>query len=1358
MSEGSSMSTFKPVDASRLSFIGTPSFDPGPYLDRLSRRIFEDPLKERLDPAECRGRPPRLRVHCSRTEKIRLFDLLDASNRLALFEAHEVTPDFGSGLFSVVKDMGRDRLILDSRGANLLETPPGRWIRSLASAESLTKLCLEPWEKLWMSGNDLRDFYYVFKVSRSRSRRNILVGSVHPQEVSHLHCFKPHHGHTRQLFGSLASLAMGDCQAVELAQSCHLSMGLQHQVLSEASLLTMVKPVPRSDTMMGIVIDDFITLTKAPMDAGSEQVGLSPGAMAASKMQEVYKQVGLIPHEQKAFRDEEAATFWGADLDGAAGLLRGSLKRAIPLAGILFKMAELGITTGNLMQIVVGSLISLFLYRRRLLALLDPLFECYRSVNSRAIVTMSGEARSTLLLCGMLLPLAVTNLRAATPRTIAASDASGWGEAAVESPIPKAFGKEMVRHSLRKSVWTKLLAPADAWMKSHDLLGADQELPGEEVYRSNPLFELCAEAPEYKLLFATAKKGNRHINIGELRSAFRVEKLLGERTPSSRLLLGADSQVALGTLIKGRATSRALNQELCRSLPWMLGFDVYLECLYFHTKINRGDDPTRGRDIRAATRSWPDWIHELETGDFKGFDRWLREHGLDDTSIAGLPPFSELLGGKRDGKLDEFKARRVQGGNLVQGADPSGPAGSPGFPVDGACQSDRCCPEIGGPCEPGGSVGSAELLPGDPGPCKGSSRFPDQTGGAGPSRGSSIPVLSDEVERETGPVSGSSKLSKAARDALEKFLKDMFVLPGGTVWPPTRPGFLDVFSGERGVALALVKKGHWSLCVDLAHGPNEDVMDPVLQNQLELLVGLGVFYGAGGGPVCTSFSTAITPPVRSTAAPYGLETVSDKMRVKIEEGNRMAIWFFSFLEYCLERKLRIWMENPATSFMFRLPEWQSLLQRWPSVQAWLVDYCRYGTRWRKRTKFYTDGPLGGRRDLCRCGKPHQLLRGRSAMHKKSWTAVAQPYPLGICEELAVNLLAGLQNGVEKPRAGRPSDAAFAGKGRIGEASNPGPRRAAGSRSGYLDDVALVEPKTLAIQTRVWNDFADWLNSQLSAAAVESVMKHFGLLAQVLKEYGCHLYGEGRSLFVYRHLVVYTQQSFVGAKPYLQSCWDLITKWEIVEPSTHRVPIPEAVAKAIISCAILWGWRQFASVVGISFFGISRPGEPLKAERRHLILPSDLLQEDCRTAFVRIENPKSRRRGLGKVQHLCIEMPSFVKFLEKVYYGFDRHEPLLRCSASAFRRRWDAIISALLIPPTAQLTPGGLRGGGCVSSFQRGTGIPLLLWRMRLRQQQTLENYLQEAVAESVLPGLPSSTRDRIAALASLFEVLLTMRP
>lgn len=77
-------------------------------------------------------------------------------------------------------------------------------------------------------------------------------------------------------------------------------------------------------------------------------------------------------------------------------------------------------------------------------------------------------------------------------------------------------------------------------------------------------------------------------------------------------------------------------------------------------------------------------------------------------------------------------------------------------------------------------------------------------------------------------------LSKAAIAALAEFPQDMFVLPCGETWPPQKPGFLDVFSGERGVAAALARRGHWSLCVDLAHGPGEDVMDPKLQRRLKL--------------------------------------------------------------------------------------------------------------------------------------------------------------------------------------------------------------------------------------------------------------------------------------------------------------------------------------------------------------------------------------------------------------------------------------------------------------------------------------------------------------------------------------------
>lgn len=137
------LTTFKPVDPSRLSFVGKPVFDPSPFLDSKSRAVFNNPLSERVPPELYNGVVPRVRVHCSAGEKVKLFELLDASDRLGVHLASEVTPSFGSGLFSVEKDLQRDRLILDSRGANALEVPILRWVRGLAAGECLTRLTLD---------------------------------------------------------------------------------------------------------------------------------------------------------------------------------------------------------------------------------------------------------------------------------------------------------------------------------------------------------------------------------------------------------------------------------------------------------------------------------------------------------------------------------------------------------------------------------------------------------------------------------------------------------------------------------------------------------------------------------------------------------------------------------------------------------------------------------------------------------------------------------------------------------------------------------------------------------------------------------------------------------------------------------------------------------------------------------------------------------------------------------------------------------------------------------------------------------------------------------------------------------------
>ena len=184
---------------------------------------------------------------------------------------------------------------------------------------------------------------------------------------------------------------------------------------------------------------------------------------------------------------------------------------------------------------------------------------------------------------------------------------------------------------------------------------------------------------------------------------------------------------------------------------------------------------------------------------------------------------------------------------------------------------------------------------------------------------------------------------------------------------------------ERGVAKALaVKHGVWSLCFDLEHSPSEDLSQRELRRRIVECLEEGCFCGLGGG----------------------LPSLEGTMKAKVDAGNESARWMFSLLERGLELELVVWLENP-----FNLREWVKLIERWPEVKCWLVDYCRYGTLWRKRRRFYLNVAEAEQKTLCSGGHTHQLLRGRSKVHKTNWTRVAQAYPAGVCKVLAGLLVA-----------------------------------------------------------------------------------------------------------------------------------------------------------------------------------------------------------------------------------------------------------------------------------------------------------------------------------------------------------------
>ena len=1306
-------STFKSLEPDRLQFVGFPLFDPLPYLDEESAAVYAEPLRMRRDPSEWKFAIPRVRMHCKPGDKIRLFELLDKSERLSLFPAREVDGRFASGMFAVVKSEERDRLIMDSRPANVLERPLKRWIRSLGSCEALGRLFLPPGTELRAFGSDLRDFYHLFQVGEERARRNILCGAVSPKDVCHLKCFREEFFAERDLFGALCTLAMGDAQAVSLAQTCHLSLALCCGAASPSNLLTLSGPVPREREMVGIIIDDFISLSIHEVGAPLP----TPARSLRDRMERKYKEVKLISHPDTSFSDEVTCSFWGCDLDGKQGLIRGTLKRAIPLASLVLDIVRLGYSSVDLLQTIGGSLLSFYLFRRRMLCLMDLIFQATVGREKNEVLEMSGGLKSELFCLAFLLPLACTDLRALPRGRVFASDASNWGEASVVADLPGAISEELVRHSLRKGTWSRLLPAGLAWERSHGLLEVDQELPSNEIcYTMNPLWETLAKCLSFRIFHKRRSKTVRRINVGELRSFLAAEKKAGIDSPGSRDLFGLDSQVCLGALLKGRSASPALNQEMERNLSDVLGLGLYSEFMYFSSKSNPSDDPTRGVPLRKACWNFPSWWEPLSRREFEGFDAWLRKEGLDSHTLSELPEFDELLGSIAQGEPD--------GGNSAA----------------------SCC------------LGDGALASGHP---PTSFQF---------SEGGFFERVQETIEQESDKLCERSRACffgkfgpLGARESSEVFkMLEEWTSSGQLKRSDLgdenelidRPGYLDLFSGIKGVAKWMQKLTPlWTVTFELEDGPNQNLDDERLRSLLSKFVAWGVFECWGAAPVCSSFSQAVWPRVRSLASPWGFEEgVSPSMQEKISRGNSCALWLVSLAELSLDLDVLFWIENPDTSYLFKLPPWVTLVEAHESLGSWRVDYCRFKAKWRKRTRFLSNSALRGHDTFCLGGHSHIVLRGRSSFHRKSWTSVAQAYPDLVSKTVCAGL--AYSCGFLKTRGGfDPSCFAFTGTRRVGEAQKPGPPTRA-DRSLGLESVQLTEARTQALQSKIWRWFRDWCLERISAEAFSSAVRSPALLCTLVKEFGHFLFREGKSLYILRHLVVIVQKQIIGARPYIHICWDVVQRWEEVEPPTHRVPIPGSVVRAMASIAIHWRWWRFAGCILGAFYGIMRPGEILRAYRSDLILPADLLNDPSGPAFIRIRQPKSRRRGGGRVQHASIHDVAIVGLLDALFGSPRQDEALYPISPGSFRRRWDKIVEHLGIPLALKVTPGGLRAGGAVHEYRAGCDIPRLMWRMRVRHQHTLESYVQEVAADSFTAKLNPNCLRRITLMSRLFDFLL----
>ena len=426
-------------------------------------------------------------------------------------------------------------------------------------------------------------------------------------------------------------MAMGDLLAFEFAQGSHLALLLQASVIHPTELIQLKHTFPRGNLFAGIVVDDLVMLEKVvrKMDAALEPTRLAPDRM--KKAVEAYRSVHLPLNDKKAFPGVTQASFWGIELDGVAGSLRASSTRLWPLVMITMRVCALGVTTLGLLESMVGSWLSILIVRRRLLCILSTVYKAlHAGGNPGSVIRMSDALKDELITFCVLAPLACVNLRASVLHEVFCTDALNWGTAAVSAPLPSKIVTEFTRHA--------------AWLRLKGALDPSEELPGEDCYDVpdvHPLWELVARCLNYKEVFRKKHVSQVRINVGELRGFLQLKRRLCREHRSFRWLSLLDSQVSLGALVKGRAASQALNAELRKNVPYILGADASDSHFYVPSKLNRADAPTRDAEVPPPDVPGPVWFDQLLQDYFSGFDAWIAS--LPSPDGNSVPDFQQLI-------------------------------------------------------------------------------------------------------------------------------------------------------------------------------------------------------------------------------------------------------------------------------------------------------------------------------------------------------------------------------------------------------------------------------------------------------------------------------------------------------------------------------------------------------------------------------------------------------------------------------------------------------------------------------------------------------------------------------------------
>ena len=303
-----------------------------------------------------------------------------------------------------------------------------------------------------------------------------------------------------------------------------------------------------------------------------------------------------------------------------------------------------------------------------------------------------------------------------------------------------------------------------------------------------------------------------------------------------------------------------------------------------------------------------------------------------------------------------------------------------------------------------------------------------------------------------------------------------------------------------------------------------------------------------------------------------------------------------------------------------------------------------------------------------------------------------------------------------------------------------------ARAGItLDEGRRVTEMTKGTRSDLLQSFCAWLESE-NLIFDEIYMAKQPDLDQIngaLVRFGRFLFQAGKPLYHYSETVnaVATKRPILRRS--LQQAWDLAALWGSYEPTEHHVAMPFQILLAMLTVCLMWGWKVEAACFALAWGAILRIGEVTAATRADLILPEDVAST-ADYILIKLLEPKTRFKS-ARHQAGKLEQPDLIRVISLGFRNLKPQEKLWPMSSAVLRSRFTKVLEKLDLPHKTGQRPKALslssfRPGGATWLITMTESAELVRRRGRWSSPKVMEMYLQEVAASTYLNDISQNSK------------------